>query len=255
MWEVISMKRAVILLLMLVLAVPAAALAGDIEFAVTPDKIDVNTFYNGTTITVAGRVPEGSQVVLRFTGAPGDVRMKLKGKALGLLWMNMDSLHFKNVPAVSLVESTVPLKDLGQPGEQLSLQGLSENIGIEPVRADRKELLAEMLKLKEHEGLFRQVPGAVKLGEASGGMQAFSAQVAIPSRLSPGDYVLEAFAVKNGQIAAQGVKPMEVRLIGIPALMADLAFNHGAWYGVLASIIAILGGLAIGLVFQSKGAH
>ena len=41
----------------------------------------------------------------------------------------------------------------------------------------------------------------------------------------------------------------------VAAVMADLAFNHGLWYGILSSVIAILAGLGIGLVFQSKGAH
>lgn len=249
------MKRAMLLFLLLVAAVPGAALAAGADLSVTPDKIDVTTFYNGTAIAVDGRVPEGSQVVLRFSGAPEEVRMKQKGRALGLLWMNMDSLHFSNVPKVCLVESTVPLKELGQAGSKIGLEGLAENIGVEPATANRAELLPELLKLKQQEGLFRQAPGSVTLGETHDGMQAFSARMAVPSRLSAGNYSLEVFAVKDGQVVAQNSKPVDVRLIGIPALMADLAFNHGAWYGILASIIAILGGLVIGLIFQSKGAH
>ena len=248
------MKRAAILLLIL-LVLPGAAMAAGIDFTVSPGGIDIDALYNGTTVTVEGKVPDGSQVVLRFTGKAGEVHMKQKGKFMGLLWMNMNALTFEHVPAVCLVESSADLSGLGATGAKLGLTGVAETFAIEPATADRTLLLPEFVKLKRSEGLYREASGAVKLGEAEGGLRAFSAQVAIPSRLSPGAYVLEAFAVKDGQVTAQGSAPVNVRLIGIPAMLADLAFNHGAWYGILASIIAILSGLAIGMVFQSKGAH
>lgn len=248
------MKRSILLLLAL-LCLPAVSRAAGIDFTAQPEGIDIGAVYKGATLQVEGRVPEGTQVVLRFTGAPEDLRMKRKGKAMGLLWMNMNTLHFGKVPKVCLIDSTAPLKELGLDGAKLSLTGLTENITVEPATADRATLLPELLTLKEQEGLYRQSSGAVKLGEKRDGLQAFSAQLAIPSRLSPGSYSVEVFAVKDGTIQAQAARTVEARLVGAPALLADLAFNHGAWYGILASIIAILGGLAIGLVFQSKGAH
>ncbi len=248
------MKRAT-LLLVLLLAAPCAAMAAGADFTVTPGNIDIHAFYNGTSVTVEGTAPEGSQVVLRFTGAPEDLRMKEKGKALGLLWMNMNTLHFANVPKVCLIESSAPLADMGKAGAGLGLEGLAGKIGIEPVTADRTTLLPELLKLKKQEGLYRQTSGAVVMGEKSGDMRKFSAKLAIPSRLSPGAYVVEVFTVKDGEIATQAVKAIDVKLVGAPALLADLAFNHSAWYGILASLIAILAGLGIGLVFQSKEPH
>jgi len=248
------MKRAALLCILL-LVLPATAMADGIAFQVAPGSIDIDALYNGTAIDVSGQVPEGSQVVVRFTGAPEDVAMKQKGKALGLLWMNMNTLHFSGVPKVCLVESTVPLDQLGEAAGKLGLVGMAQAIGIEPATADRKELLPELLKLKRSEKLYRESDGAVKLGESRDGSRQFTANLPIPSRLSPGPYEVEVFAVKDAQIVAQGVEKIDARLVGIPAAMADLAFNHGAWYGILASIIAIFAGLAIGMIFQSKEAH
>ena len=248
------MKRTAILCLLL-FVLPGAALAAGTEFTVTPSGIDIHALYNGTSISVAGTVPDGCQVVLRFTGAPEELRMKQKGKALGLLWMNMNTLHFGTVPKVCLVESSAPLEGLGQAGAALGLEGLAEKVTIEPASADRAMLLPELLKLKRSEGLYRQASGAVVLNEKSGEQRKFSATLAIPSRLSPGAYAVEVFAVKDGLVLAESAKAMDVKLTGAPALLADLAFNHAAWYGVLASVIAILAGLGIGLVFQSKEPH
>jgi hypothetical protein len=169
--------------------------------------------------------------------------------------MNMNTLHFSGVPKVFLVESSTPLKDLGGVGPTLGLEGLTDKVGIEPATADRAMLLPELVKLKKSEKLYRENASAVTLGDKSGSLRQFSAKLAIPSRLSPGAYTVEVFAVKDGVILAQASQPLEAKMIGIPALMADLAFNHAVWYGILASVIAIVAGLGIGLVFQSKGAH
>ena len=251
------LKRiAVLLALLLLVALPAVAGAdGVADFTVTPGDIPISTFYNGTSLHLAGTVPDGCQVVARFTGAPENVAMKQKGKALGLLWMNMNTLHFEGVPKVFLEATSAPLEELGPAGSQLGLDGLAESIGIEPATADRAMLLPELIKLKQHEKLYRVEPGAIRLGAAEGGVRRFEADLAIPSRLSPGSYAVEVYAVQGGAVAAQAQQPVDARLTGMPAFMADLAFNHSVWYGVLASLIAIFAGLGIGLVFQSKGAH
>jgi hypothetical protein len=249
------MKRALVLVVLLLMVIPATAKASGIDFLVAPEKINIDALYKGTTLQIDGRVPEGTQVVLRFMGASENLNMKQKGKAFGLLWMNMNSLHFGNVPSVCLIGSSTPLKELGLSGTKLGFEGVSEGITIDPPSANRQILLPDLLQLKEHEGLFRQSTGTVTLGEKHDGMQAFSAKMDIPSRLSPGGYTVEVIAVRDGTIQAQASKSVDASLTGIPSVMANLAFTHGAWYGVLASLIAILGGLAIGLVFQSKGAH
>lgn len=248
------MKRVAIILALLLLAA-RPVLAEGVDFSATPPALDINAFYTGATVRVQGEVAEGAQVVMRFVGAARTEHMKRKGKALGLLWMNMDSLSFAGAPTVCLVESQVPVKDLGGAGADLGLEGLSKGFVVEPASNDRASLVSEFLSLKRHEGLYRETRGAVSLGEDKGTSRDFHAELALPSRLSAGQYTLEIFAVKDGQIVARASRPFDVKLVGVPALVADLAFNHGAWYGVLASIIAILAGLGIGMIFQSKEPH
>jgi len=250
------MKRILLIAVGVALLANAALVrAADVQFAVDRDSIGMNLFYSGTSIAVEGTVPEAAHVVVRFIGKIGEMTMKQKGRAMGLLWMNMNTLHFSNMPAVCLVGTSAPLAELGQAGEKLGLAGVAESVVIEPASADRRMLLPELLKLKKSEGLYREDDGAVQLSPAKDGSQAFSAKVTVPSRLFPGDYSVEVFAVKDGAVVAQGVKPVTASLVGVPAFIANLAFNHGTWYGVLASIIAILAGLIVGRIFQSKGGH
>jgi hypothetical protein len=44
-------------------------------------------------------------------------------------------------------------------------------------------------------------------------------------------------------------------MVGFPAMLTTLAYEHGATYGILAVIIAIMTGFAIGFLFKGGGGH
>ncbi len=48
---------------------------------------------------------------------------------------------------------------------------------------------------------------------------------------------------------------LKVEMVGFPALLAKLAYQHGAAYGVLAVVIAIVTGFAMGFLFKGGGGH
>jgi uncharacterized protein (TIGR02186 family) len=239
----------------------APLFAGEgIQMKVQPDTIDIDALFNGTTVTAAGTIPADSEVIVRFVGAPSDLHMKEKGKVFGLLWMNLGSLTIKDVPNVCIVCSGI---DSGasdaassQAVRDLQLAGLKQNAKIESSTAgDGAGCMEELIKLKKSEGLYREMTRSVSYGPASEGSKTFKAEVPVPSRLSPGKYTVDVAAIKDGKIIARSELPVTVKLVGAPAFLANLAFGYGAIYGILATIIAMLSGLAIGMVFQSKGAH
>jgi hypothetical protein len=238
---------------------PLFAVEG-IRMKVQPDTISIDALYNGTTVTAVGTIPADSEVIVRFVGAPSDLHMKEKGKVFGLLWMNLGSLTIKDVPNVCIVCSGI---DSGTPDSapspavrDLHLAGLKQAAKIESsTAADGAGSMEELIKLKESEGLYLEMTGNISYGPVSDGSKTFRADVPVPSRLSPGKYTVDVAAIKDGEIIARSELPVTVSLVGAPAFLAKLAFGYGAIYGILATIIAILSGLAIGMVFQSKGAH
>jgi len=223
-----------------------------------PQAINIGALYNGTTLTAKGSLPADSEAIVRFMGTSCDLHMKQRGKVGGIVWMNLDSITFKGAPSVCLVSSAVDFTRLEANGgvsiRTLRLSGLKGSVQIE-AGGGHENAFEELLKLKQKEGLYREMLGNISYESASQGQKGFLAQVPIPSRLSPGDYVVELDAVRNGEVIARAEQPVTVSLVGFPALLAGLAFDHSALYGILATIIALLAGLAIGLVFQSRGAH
>ncbi len=239
--------------------VSTAAAQDLVQMTVEPQAISIGALYNGTTLTAKGSLPADSEAIVRFMGTSCDLHMKQRGKVGGIVWMNLDSITFKGAPSVCLVSSAVDFKRLEANGGAsiriLRLSGLKGSVQIEAGGGGHENAFEELLKLKQKEGLYREMLGNISYESASQGQKSFLAEVPIPSRLSPGDYTVELDAVWNGEVIARAEQPVTVNLVGFPALLAGLAFGHSALYGILATVIALIAGLAIGLVFQGRGGH
>ena len=213
----------------------------------TPSDINISASYRGTTLHVEGLAPQDSAIAVRFAGEKTDLALRQKGMVFDLLWMNLGTVHLHNVPSVFLVASSRPLADVG--GADLGLEAVRKAITAEENKGDALDIPAELIKLKQQDGLYRESTRGITVADNG----SFTANMPIPSRMSPGAYTLEVFALRNGSIAGSASAPVTVRLVGMPAWIDHMARDNSLLYGILSTLIAILGGLAIGIVFQSRG--
>lgn len=241
----------------LLAAVPCLAAAGPANtLNVTPASIVMDAQYSGVDLTVTGSVPTGADVLVRVTGTPGELHLREKGKVFGLLWMNVGKVTLSNVPSVCLIAASRPLAQLGPVAASFRLDALTKAIGVEQQGGDESvDIPHELLLLKSREGLYREGAEGISLGPEQGGMQPFTARVGMPSSLKPGTYQVEAIALRDNAVVGSTSATITAALAGFPKWLSELAYQKSALYGVMATVIAIVSGLAIGLVFQSKGAH
>ena len=226
-----------------------------------PDRISIGTFYNGARVSISGTLPEDSDVIVRMTGESAPLRMKKKGKVFGLLWMNRDTVTFESVPKAFLLytpqhyEDSFKTLQKNAPVWQLGLTALEEKITVSPDSSESGTLVKELLKLKENEGIYA-VSDNVHYTPLGEGRKQFEADITLPPKLSPGAYKVEAFMVQNGTIVASHDHSLTVALDSFPKILSMLAFDYGAIYGILATLIAIVAGLLTGVLFKGgKGAH
>jgi len=241
----------------LLLAVNVPAQAEDaVTVAISPETVNIGTTYNGATLTVTGQAPADCDVVVRFMGAPEELHMKEKGKVFNLLWMNKATVVFDGAPKAYIVASDRPVSQIeASSSTGLALADLIDRIEVSGTDDDKTALVGDLEALKGDEGLYAEHPDAVTYGEAHEGVRSYTATLALPAKLAPGSYSVQAMALRGGeQIVAADVETT-AQLTGAPAMLATLAFDHGALYGIMATIIAILAGLGVGLVFQSSEAH
>lgn len=215
---------------------------------IRPNLITIGTNYDGMSLSVTGTVPAGSAVVLRMIGDRKELHLKQKGKVFGLLWMNLATVTIQDVPNVFLLGVDSDVYDAGS----ANWKGL--NLGLDSLRGETDETIyAEFLKLKQGEGLYKVQEGVISYGPEQDGQRPFTASLAVPSALHKGIYEVQAFAVRDGAVVCQATQELHAELVGFPSLLADLAFNNSLIYGIAATIIAILAGLLMTVVFKDKG--
>ncbi|MBW1982339.1 MAG: TIGR02186 family protein [Deltaproteobacteria bacterium] len=261
------LKRIVIcqsIALLFLLGKAPASRANSITAHLNPERIEIGAFFNGSKVFVSGVVPADSEVAVRLAGMRQEVALKKKGKALGLLWMNLGSVTVRNAPSLYLLCLSEKLQELARENPE---QWQALNIGFTSLKRemsvdsdvdadDADSILEEFIRLKKSEGLYAVGRSSISYGELNNDGKPYKAIVEIPPRLTPGKYLLEVIAVANGRVLATEKNWLEVEEVGFPAFLTVLAFNHGALYGLLATIVAIAAGLLMGVIFKGeKGAH
>ena len=234
----------------------------DISVTLHPEQIMIGAAFDGEHVSVAGRIPSDASALIRITGKAEHNNLKQKGRALGILWMNLGSVEISKAPNVFLLY----LSPEGNPGSQaeeaswrnlgVGLEGLRKQVDIVSGEEDKNALFDEFVKLKHKSGLYATVENAIHYGEDDGKTKAFNATVTLPASLPQGTYKFELLAVKDGAVEASVIRKIDAREVGMPAWISKLAFDHGTLYGVLAVLVAVIAGLLTGVMFKGeKGAH
>jgi hypothetical protein len=224
---------------------------------VSPATVSIGAFFNGKTVTVSGAVPAGAQAVLEVMGPSAEEPLLRKGRRGGL-WMNVGEILVHNAPSLYLVMSTTKELLTQAPAEATwGYRALEKRITftgkIEP--AEREKFMSQFLQLKESEHIYASWPGALKLNAAAGAESKVTASFPLPTNTRPGTYKVCLSVIQDGRVASHTCTDLTVALAGFPALLASLAYQHGAAYGVLAVVIAIVTGFAMGFLFKGGGGH
>jgi hypothetical protein len=234
---------------------PARAAAPTLT--VSPATVKIGTFFHGQTVTVSGTMPAGAQAVLEVVGPSTEETLLRKGRRGGL-WMNVGKIMVHDAPSLYLVMSTArELLTAAKPSATWGYEALKQRITftgrIEP--AERQEFLGQFLQLKESEHIYATWPGALKVGAAAGGASPVTSTFPLPTTIKPGAYKVCLSVIQNDKVVSSTCTDLTVAMVSFPALLASLAYQHGAAYGVLAVIIAIVTGFAMGFLFKGGGGH
>jgi hypothetical protein len=241
--------------LLLVGVLPARA--ADPGLKISPSTVQIGTFFNGQSVTVSGTIPAGAQAVLEVIGSSAEEHFMRKGRR-GPLWMNVGEIKVQDAPSLYLVMSTAKeLLTAAPPTATWGYRALENRIvfsgKIEP--AERQEFLKQFIELKESEQIYASWPGDLKVAAVSGGASPVTASFPLPTNIRPGAYKVCLSVIADGKVVSNTCADLTVEMVGFPAMMAKLAYEHGAAYGVLAVVLAFVVGFALGFLFKGGGGH
>ncbi len=238
-------------------SISSALAAGD-ALTVQPQSISITSLFSGCDMTIRGSLPEGSHAVLTIRGKRIEEEMMRKSRHWDL-WMNSGEVDIDNAPLLYIAFSSDPaLLDPGNdefPWGYRALEKVAKFTGrLKPVEDDI--IFQEFIRLKERDKLYHLSPGGLQLTKRDPGEILAQASFHLPSRIKPGTYHVALWILKDGKIVKKRITTFDVKLQGIPAILQNMAKNHGVAYGLLAVTVAMTVGMLTGLVFQRKsGAH
>jgi uncharacterized protein (TIGR02186 family) len=243
--------------MLLVLCLAGVVRAESVTVQVTPDVVEINSFFQGHNVTVTGTLPTGLGAVVEVVGPTAEEHLRRKGRR-GPLWMNVGNITVDGAPSLYLVLSSAA--DLlagnlinaawGFPAliQRISLKGdVQEN--------EKDKFKQQFLELKESEQLYAAWPGGLKVSPAEDGRLKVTGTFWLPANVKPDTYKVCLTAVKEGQAVGRLCTDLTVQMVGFPAFLMTMAYEHAALYGILAVVIAIVVGFIMGYLFKGGGGH
>jgi len=230
---------------------------------VTPEVIEVGSFYNGVNLRVEGVAAARSRVIITVVGSDREERFNKKAR-FGPVWINSGRVRISGVPSLFLRFSTEPVAAmLGC--EDIARRGLDEGsftarMHIEPRSRDGRgdaAIRSDYLALKRNEGGYSFGNAGVAMDQA-GECARFALQFRWPKCAPPAEYEVRVYEVVDGSVTREVAVPLAVVRTGFPAWMAGLAENRASLYGLTAVLIGALAGFGIDFlttrIFRKKRA-
>jgi pyruvate,water dikinase len=239
----------------------AAALAGVLAPAavpaepfsvVSPTRIAAGSWYAGTTLHVSGTVGASSQVAVRVTGPEEHRAFNRRGKIAGIIWGGIEHVTFEHAPSLYEVFTSAALGAVARPAEreqlQLGYDTLEARMEVHGARAEKREMIEQLVRLKETEGLYRVAPGAVHLGDVQQGRRVFDVDVPLPSGAMPGEIEVAVLELADGALAGRDDERVRLERVGMPAFLFRLAHERSGAFGLLAVFALLTTGVAVDML-------
>jgi uncharacterized protein (TIGR02186 family) len=252
-WQRFALVTGLVLLLM----APALVQGASQDLQVTPDLVEIGTWFRGHSVRAAAMIPKGAEAVIEVVGQAVDEHLMRKGRRGGL-WMNVGEIDVHHAPSLYLVMSTNPkLLEAAAPEAPWGFAALKRRVSMSGMITDQEKdkFFQEFIKLKESEDVYTSSKDPVKKSRAASDLVPVKAEFRLPTNVKPGTYEVCISVVQDGQVIAKNCSKLQVKMVGFPAMLSTLAYEHGLTYGILAVVIAIITGFAMGFLFKGGGGH
>ena len=242
------------LTVLLILCLAGSVRAESVTLQVVPPMVEISSFFHGREVSITGTLPAGHQAVAEVVGPVGQAHLMRKGRR-GPLWMNVGEVTVSGAPTIYLVLSSAA--DLLADASPWGLQPLKKHLTMagQLQAKEKDEFIEQFLKLKKSEKLYAVLPEGLKLSPASNGRLEVAGRFWLPANVKPDTYKVCLTAVLDGKAVDQQCTDLSVHMIGFPALLISLAYQHAILYGILAVVIAIFTGFIMGYLFKGGGGH
>jgi uncharacterized protein (TIGR02186 family) len=253
-------RRAALLAVLLIGAMPAAA--QDVVADLSQSKVAITASFAGSHILVFGAVryepgqsPDADptenplDVIVTVSGPLEPVTVRKKARRAGI-WINTEALEIDAAPTLYKIATSRPQSEILSETEDLrhriSIPLAIRAVGTIGAVSDANAFTEALIRIRQKEGLYEELPGSVGLAEQT----LFRTTISLPSNLVEGQYTTRIYLTRNKQVVAEYTRVLDVRKVGIERWIYNLAQDQALLYGLLSLAIAIAAGWSASAVFR-----
>jgi uncharacterized protein (TIGR02186 family) len=238
-------------LLFLLIATPALA-DENLVSGVSQDLIQITSNYTGSDIVVFGDVERqqgvaGRDIVVVVRGPDAVLTVRRRDRVAGV-WINHDAAALSGMPAYYYLASNRPLAQIA-PAAMLAHYGIGAgSLQPEAVHAhhDVEPFRQAALRLMSGQGLYRETPGGVEFLSET----LFRAHVPVPAGVVRGQYDVEVFLIRNGNVVGAQSTPLFIDQTGLERRLFNWAHDQPFGYGLAAVVMALIMGWLSSILFR-----
>ncbi len=251
-----SFRTVMLLSCLAILALTGPGLAvANVTCEATPALVPITLGYHGVPVKIQGQATPGDDVIVKVTAGQDDIHLKYKGKAAGLVWMKLGTLIFENLPGTYLLSTSRQIDlTLSQDAREQYGIGYEALQKKAVIKAEHGELpagdwFAQFIDFKSNEQIYALNEGGVQV-DANGG---YSLSLNWPYQAQPGKYTVEVITARNGEVTGKTETAITVEMTGFVGKISALASQRRAIYGIIAIVVALVVGFAVGNIFKKGG--
>jgi len=246
------------LFLLLGVIISGAPASAELTAIANHDHISIDFFYHGSSVSVRGVSDPGADLIIKISAPDGQQALRQKGKVGGLLWMNVGTIDFEQVPSLYYLASSKKVDDILSKEEVakyvIGYEALEKHVGLKPVKdeVEKSRWFNEFLRYKENSKLYSSASGNITFSQKDG-KQNYYTLFEWPYQATPGDYTVTVYAVKNNKVVEKAEQKIVVAQAGVVKQLAGMAKNNASVYGILSILAALGAGFGVGLIFRKGG--
>ena len=249
------MRRALLVVLLLMM-IPARA--EDLVSGISQDTIQITSNYTGTDIVVFGAIEQPQNtpdpdhrrnivVVVRGPDEPMTVRRRDR---IAGVWVNSDAARFEGLPAYYYLASTEPVGRIAPPAALerygIGLQALKPSaIGS---HHDPEPFRQAAIRYHQRTGLYTESPGSIDFLSES----LFRTRVPVPAGVSRGQYNVEVYLFRDGEVVSAQSTPLFVDATGLERRLYNAAHDAPLSYGLACVFMSMLLGWVSSVLFRRQ---
>ncbi len=222
----------------------AAAPRADDEpmhIALSTALIEIDSSFTGTSILLFGSTDVEGDIAVTVRGPESPVVVRRKRRSAGL-WINRDSVAFRDVPGYYAAAASTRLADAAPMDILDRAQIGTEQLLLEAIWIRTEDEVdafrAAVIRDRQRQRLYGPEVGPVTFIDDS----LFHTTLAFPANVPIGDYRVEAFLLRDGEVLSARDTQLRVEKSGFSADISAFARTDAALYGIVAIALALVAG-------------